>query len=633
LVSLFAFLYLVVTIFFVRSVMGAFAVIFERGSTQGEPGVFARVMERLSHRGPDGSNAMSANNILMGHWHFWTTPEEVGERQPLALDGLPFRIVFDGRIDNRKDLFAKLDIASAEEKPVSDAALILRAYASWGESCFERLVGEFALVIFDELRNEVVCARDQLGDRTLFYALYGTQLVIASEPWAVACASPSKPTIHDGAVAHYFAMKATEDGQTLFDNIYELLPAHAMTVSSSARHARCYWQPDPNKKIRFKTDAEYGEQFRVLLEESIRCRLRSAAPVGILMSGGLDSTSVACLAAGMLAPEPLPTISYVFDELTDCDERKYIESVKEEYGIHSVQIPCDDALPFKDWQNWVPNLNQPAENPFRALKERAYQRAKQAGIKVLLTGGFGDQLYSSGSDWFADLISEGQIQKAIRELSYHIRYFSFSRIRNEGFLQRAARRFVNRIPGGKFIHRKASTPKWITPLSRGYLLEGKKKLATTPKHHASMIGIDIAQSCSREIPYVNRHNVELRHPYRDRRLIEFVMGLPGYQLYYLGLRKRILRNAMKGILPEIIRTRETPTHLLALLFRGFEQQKDITENFFQGSNLHWQAYVRTDWLLKRWKEFRLPTRNGRELLVPWLCVAYELWYGSLISLN
>ncbi len=180
--------------------------------------------------------------------------------------------------------------------------------------------------------------RDALGDRTLFYAFDGTRLVIASEPWAVAGAMQYRPELNESAVAHYFALKATEDGQTLFKNVYELLPAHVMVVNASGQRTWRYWQPDLSKRLRGKSDEEYAEQFRSLLEESVRCRMRSTTPVGVLMSGGLDSTSVACLAARMLAPQPLTTISYVFDELTDCDERQYIEAVKAQWGIRSIQI-------------------------------------------------------------------------------------------------------------------------------------------------------------------------------------------------------------------------------------------------------------------------------------------------------
>jgi asparagine synthase (glutamine-hydrolysing) len=183
----------------------------------------------------------------------------------------------------------------------------------------------------------------------------------------VAGADGSGTELNESAVAHNFALRAAEDGQTLFKNVYEVAPAHAMLVNASGQRTWCYWQPDPSKRVRYNSDEEYAEEFRGLLEQSVRCRMRATTPVGVLMSGGLDSGSVACLAARMLQPQPLTTISYVFDELAECDERRYIETVKEKWGIHSIQIPCDDAWPLKDWAHWPSNPNHPEGNPYRLL--------------------------------------------------------------------------------------------------------------------------------------------------------------------------------------------------------------------------------------------------------------------------
>ena len=126
-------------------------------------------MNHLSHRGPDGRDSLDRDQVAMGHWHFWTTPEEVGEHQPLRIPDLPYTIVMDGRLDNRSDLIHLLDLDSAEASLLSDANLALRAYAHWGEDCFSRFIGEFSMVIYDPINHEVICARDPMGNRTMFY--------------------------------------------------------------------------------------------------------------------------------------------------------------------------------------------------------------------------------------------------------------------------------------------------------------------------------------------------------------------------------------------------------------------------------------------------------------------------------
>ncbi|HEX2995318.1 MAG TPA: hypothetical protein VHP14_10855, partial [Anaerolineales bacterium] len=223
--------------------MSAFAVIFERSNTPVKPGVLERVMNRLRHRGPDGSDLLLLDRIHMGHWHFWTTPEDVGERQPLALNGLPFTVVFDGRIDNRSDLISALALP-VDGRELSDAALVIHAYGRWQEHCVEHFVGEFAFVLFDHFRDELFCARDPMGDRTLFYTFDATCITVASEPWAVAGTFNETPDLDESVTALHFAMKVPEDGSTFFKGICELLPAQALIIDCSGERNWFYWQAD-----------------------------------------------------------------------------------------------------------------------------------------------------------------------------------------------------------------------------------------------------------------------------------------------------------------------------------------------------------------------------------------------------
>jgi len=608
--------------------LSGFAVIFERTDTPVDPEVLTRVMARLNHRGPDGCDEITAGNVCMGHWHFWTTPEEVGERQPLELNGLPFRIVLDGRLDNRAELFSKLNIDPMEGGGFTDAALVLLAYDRWKEHCFDHFIGEYALVIFDERRNELICARDALGGRTLFHASYGRLFVIASEPWAAAGADGASPELNESAAAHYFALKAPEDGQTLFDNVYELLPAHVMTVDPSNQRIERYWRPDPFKRVRYKTDAEYAEHFLSLLEESVRCRLRSNTPAGVMMSGGLDSTSVACLAARMMKPEPLTAISYVFDELKDCDERPYIEAVKERWDIRSIQIPCDDAWPYKDWQSWPHDPNRPEDSLYRLLKERVYKCARAQGFRVLLTGDFGDHLYLAGKDWLVDLLFDGRLLDAEREWLHHVRTFGPRRVPMTDHMRRAARRMFDSVPGSKYLHRRQTESAWLTPLSAGYLFDNKTALPPDLERHSALLGLRTSRGCNRETFNASQHTLELRHPYRDRRLVEFVLSLPAYQLYHRGLFKHVLRTAMNDILPEVIRTRRQPTSLLPLYFRGVDREKKLLQDLFQNPDTIWRRFARADWISKRWNVPVTPDQDGPEVLAPWLCISYETWHKS-----
>ena len=608
--------------------MSAIAVIYERTDTPVDPGLLERVMDRLRHRGPDGSDVIQTGYAALGHWHFWTTPEEVGERQPLELKGLPFKIVLDGRLDNRPELFSKLGIELTEGNHLSDAALILRAYDRWGEDCFAHFVGEFAFAILDQRRRQLVCARDPLGDRALFYSFHGTRLVIASEPWAAAASNGSSTEINEYALAHFFALKASGDGQTLFKDVYELLPAHAMIVTAQGVRKWRYWQPDPTIHLRGRSDAEYAVQFRELLDESVRCRLRSTTPVGVLMSGGLDSSSIACLAARMLSPTPVTTISYVFDELKDCDERKYIETMIARWGVRSLQIPCDDAWPFRDWADWPRNPNLPESNPYRLLKERAYQRAHTEGLRVLMPGAFGDELYDGEEDWLADLIAERRLREAGRELMRHLRYAGLRPTLKSSYVRRVGSRWFHAILGRGRLQRRQTAPAWLTSFSREQLEGDLAYLDPAFEHKRNILSLEAARSSSAEIFHASRHSLELRHPYRDRRLVEFVLSLPAHQLYNRGYFKYILRNAMWGTLPDAILSRQGPTPLLPLFSRGMERERDVVQTCVKDARAVWRKYVRADWLMDRLEVPLTPETDGPEAVVPWLCISTEAWFRS-----
>jgi asparagine synthase (glutamine-hydrolysing) len=537
---------------------------------------------------------------------------------------LPFKIVLDGRIDNREELFSKLDINITVRKHLSDAAVILYAYAHWGENCLDHLVGDYAFVILDESHNRLLLARDPLGERTLFYAWKGTSLIVASEPWAVANAGSSLPELNRDVLPYRFVMKAPRDGRTLFKHVYEILPAQGKLVTASGSRSWIYWQPTLIRRRDGRTDEDFAEEFRELLEKSIRCRMRSTTPVGIQMSGGLDSGSLACLAASMLSSQPLTTISYIFDELLDCDERIYISAIKERWHLHSVLIAGDEFWPFKDWKSWLKNPNQPPWIPFQPLLEQVYKIAQQDGLRVLLTGEGGDQLYSASVNWLVDLFNEGRWREAKRELSTHIRSFGWRNTLSMGILHRIGRSFLNIVPGGRRLQRGHNVPSWLTSHARETLKENKSFFSIEQSH--DLPGIWDANLYSSEIFFTSRFNIELRRPYRDRRLVEFALTLPAYQLYSNGLYKHILRRALQDVLPDMIRTRKWPTALNSLFIRGFDMEKTELLAYVQNPDANWRKFIRSDWLLTKWNTMLESGKFNRDYLVLWLCISHEIWY-------
>jgi asparagine synthase (glutamine-hydrolysing) len=609
--------------------LSGFAVIYERSNTPVDPGVLERVMGRLNHRGPDGRDLWQSGSVGMGHWHFWTVPEEVGERQPLRITGLSLTIVMDGRLDNRFELIHRLAIPMEEEIKLSDATLALQAYSKWGEDYVKFLIGDFAIVIYDERYHKLICSRDPLGERTLFYTNHRNLVVIASEPRAILDGVKLSVELDERALAHFFAFRFPADGQTLFKNVKELLPAHQLVIQGDNFKDRVYWQVAPKMRNRRRTDKFYADEFRSLLEESVRCRLRTTGQPGVLMSGGLDSTSVACLAAKLLAPVAVTTISYIFDEFPECDERPYINAVQEMYRTISIQICSDDLWPYKNWESWSQPPNFPEGNVYRQIKNRAYQRAHQEGINVLLTGGFGDHLYTGDDDCLTDLLVDGRLQQALREGMYLVKRYGLRNIFQSRNIRRLGHRSLELILGFYRNRHQQNISPWLTSYAGELLDNGDYSYN---KRQDKILGLITARSSTMEIYQANRHGIELRHPYRDRRLVEFMISLPGYQLYSQGLYKIILRNAMKSILPESIRTRKTPTSLVSLYSAGLERERVALQAYVDNLDAFWKKFVKEDWMeTYAWKKI-IPETDGPKAVIPWLCFSSELWRDSLFQL-
>jgi len=235
-------------------------------------------------------------------------------------------------------------------------------------------------------------------------------------------------------------------------------------------------------------------------------------------------------------------------------------------------------------------------------------------------------MFDAGDNWLADLLNEGKLLEAWRELVNNVQYLGLATFWKRGFLQAAGRRFLNIFPGiMRMYFRRTTLPDWLSIYSSDLLRKNNDDGGSNLKPTNMMLDDEIAQISSRERFYAGRYGIEIRRPFRNRRLVEFALALPAYQLYRHGLYKHILRTAMQGILPETVRTRERKTALNSLFFRGLEREKISLNAYLQDPSLDWWVYIRTDWLNNSLLE-----RRGRAMVMPWYCIAYNKWYKSLL---
>ncbi|HKI86754.1 MAG TPA: asparagine synthase-related protein [Thermoanaerobaculia bacterium] len=555
----------------------------------------------------------------------------MGERQPLADESDRVVLVFDGRLDNREELISALG-NFAVDRSASDAKIVLASYRRWGTDFVAKLLGPFALAVCDEQRARLLLARDAMGDRVLYFHVNEERVAAASEEAALLAYPGVSDEVDFASVVRLFAFDAPPSGGTYFRDISEVREGEVVVVDSGGLRRRAYWRPDPRTELRLRREEDYAERFRELLERSVAARMRATRVPAVMMSGGLDSTTIASLAARQLRAGSgvrLKTYSWVFEELPSCDERGYMDLVIGEWRLDARRVVGDRAWPLSAGFSTVQNPNVPLRGAYRELRDLLFDQAASAGERVLLTGEFADELYTGGEDWLRDLAREHRWITAFRVSARGVgERFLLHRRGVYGLRTGVRRLFQGAAPDVTHV-----APDWLTPDARRLLhdswagsdRESDRGAVRIRQHENVFHRLSLLGALSEAFD-ASLRGIELRRPYRDRRLVEFMLSVPAHQLFRPGWPKWVLRRGAEGLLPDALRRRRVPTSLEALFKRGFV---GAGNERIRRTLLVPDAWWR-DFLPSEVVERVLASRDGRreitrETLAVWSCVGLELW--------
>lgn len=599
-----------------------------------------------AHRGPDGREFWREGKVGLGFLALRLTPESGREIQPLVEGDLA--VVADARIDNRGDLIPRLRsrgeleggrLDHGTDLP-SDGALILAAYRVWGPECAVHLEGEFAFAVWDSGEERLVAARDPMGMRPLYFREEPGRILFASEVKQILALPDVPRRLFEPALLAHIAGPYGRPEWSFFQGIAQLEPGHTLTATHGACRVRRSWAVDPEARIRYRRDEEYGEHFRALFQEAVACRIRSRRPVGLLLSGGVDSSSIASMAGWLMerGESSVPgfrAYCWAFDELREGDERGISDVILDRYGLPSTNVPGDGEWPLQGYPADGPDADDPHIWPYQGLQDRSLDRAKAEGMGTVLTGDRGDELVG---DWVHDhpgLFLAGRWGLLGREL----RALGGSPWR--GLKRQVLRPLLK--PGGTSRTALLPLAPWIPPeaAARWGLEELARRTPEGPRFDSrfdggarqqrydrifSFPGMRIALSSERRRA---ARGLGFADPWSDARIARFVLAIPQWRVNLISEPKRLARQALRGVVPEEVRMRTGKTIPHRLFNRGFmersretvrdlmrnpmaeelglvdgEELRRVYEGFLQGHTPRhdfWWPLTAEMWLRRHWR--------------------------------
>lgn len=618
--------------------MAGFAFVASRTGRPAEATTISRMAEAAPHRGPgrvnrgDGGGAAAAAQ---------------GGGVATATDAAGRLIVADTRLDDLATFARSLGHAPGS---IDDPALILEAYERWGDHCVDHLLGDFAFVIWDAPRARVFAARDIFGMRPLFYSVTADHVLAASEIAQILEAPGVPRRLDERSVLASLVGNAQSPRWTHFQSVRRLRPGHILQIDERSARTSEYWRPPDRASDRQAPGTEYAAELRSLLAVAVRDRMTGPDAPGLMLSGGVDSASIAASAARLTADEPsLPTLatySFAYDRFPECDERVVSDQVIARTGQTNTLVPTDDAFPLAGYPDHPPELNGPDLLQSHLVLRRAADLARDAGVSLLMSGHRADPLFSeAGFDYLGMLRADGPRavwRQAGAQAQRHetgrrrVLYFDLARRTPAAVWPRyrwtRARDWLRRVVPGA-----AQRPPWIRPDAvAAHGLQRDAADAVTPsrlagdarrRRHEAILQPRHAASAEYMERSFARAGIRYADPWSDRRIADWVLSVPPHRLNSDGVDKWVLREAMRGLLPEAARDGAFRANPGPFYEYGLLQGAESTVRTLLTNPLTAQrGYVDADALLAAYERYQgghwpgLPQWNAF-----WRWLAWERW--------
>ena len=538
------------------------------------PARATRMRDIITHRGPDEAGLHTDAHAALAHRRLSIVDLSTGQ-QPLSNEDGSVWVVFNGEIYNHAEIRRELEAHGHRYRTKSDTETIVHAYEQWGDDCVERFRGMFAFAIWDAPKRRLLLVRDRLGIKPLYWTMAGDTLLFGSEIKALLASGMVEAVANHAVLPEVLSTRYTSGEETLFRGINKLLPGHRLVFEGGAVGIQQYWDLPTRTDSPESPAASPVERFKELLEESVRLRLMADVPLGMFLSGGIDSSAIAAIMARMI-DRPLQTFSVAFKDRA-FNELEYAREVARSIGAVSHEIVIDDqdffgALPKLVWHEDEP-IAHPSSVPLYFVSALARQH-----VTVVLTGEGSDELLAGYGkyprvawNWRAGTVYERMLPAAVREsIARGIVPWLPRR------LERYARRSfltMDRSPEAMFFDNFASirladqqrllAPAYRPAASRTGAYASSLGYFNAPNGNSTLldrllyadIKTYLVELLMKQDQMSMATSIESRVPFLDHKLVEFAATLPDAWKLSGFTTKRILRESMKGLLPASILNR------------------------------------------------------------------------------
>jgi asparagine synthase (glutamine-hydrolysing) len=563
--------------------MSAHSGMYHFDGREVRPDSLATLGRSLERHGPDGGATYSNGSLAVAYYAFHTNKESRFEKQPL-FSRFGHVLTWDGRLDNREELINQL--LDKLEDDHTDAAIAITAYLKWGIDCFARLIGDWALALWEPKDKSILLARDFPGNRPLYYGLRDMSVVWSSELETFLDLGRDFARLNNRYLMS-FLVSYPKVNDTPYSDVVSVPPGHVASIRDGVVTLHKCWEPNLEAQIQYQDDSEYEAHFRDLFRACVRSRLRAQGVIWAELSGGLDSSSIVCIANEMLKDEgvqasDVETISYVYNHSTSADEREHIRYVEAKIGRAGYHLEeTEHSLFFPTAKS--PYLSRPQSGIGRSTK--VARLMEQKGVRVLLSGQGGDSVMWSLSRpclELADLLAA----RSLCKLHERIKAFSLHTGRTYWnlFWADAVHSLSSELIA--IDNRRMGIDPWINWDLFKELKQSDTTVSTStpqslPVSRRVAYGFLLDTVCILSLQHFRTCGmIEATYPFLDRRLIQFMLAVPFDQKLRPENTRSLHRRAMKGILPQEIETRQTKPGAEEFVCRALNREWSAIQPLF-----------------------------------------------------